>query len=662
MPSDSSSHGQQQLNDSPELRQTHLELAAEMAGAGLWSLDLTTNVFCVNNTLREIFEFPDDMDITIEHFTDKIHPEDLTAMKEAKDRMLGGEKNVSVEFRIVLSVGSVKWIHSRGGLYSCFGSKSSFLMGALADITKRKKNEQELVLQRKFESILSEISATFARTRLPDDVDMNIEQSLKSILDYFGVDRCGLIRVDLQNMIFIPTHAAYRDECYRIPNGVNHAALFPWAISQIRGGRCYYFSDLDELPPDAETDRRTWAAMGIKSALHLPLQFNDSIPYMIVISSMTRTIAWHADMPPRLQLVGEIFLNAILRKTAYEELMHSYNEVAKLKEKLEVEADYLRAEVRSSRSHEEIIGQSEPLKRVLDMVDQVAPTPSTVLVSGETGTGKELIAMAIHNQSSRRDKLMVKVNCASLPSALVESELFGREKGAYTGALTRQIGRFELADGSSLFLDEISELPLELQSKLLRVLQEGEFERLGSPNTVKVDVRVIAATNRDLLKEVRKGRFREDLYYRINVFPIEVPPLRERIEDIPVLVWAFVSEFNEKMGKRINRISKREMTLLQSYSWPGNIRELRNVIESAMIVSSGDELKIMLPETTGDSPSPRVTLEEMERRYIKDILRQTGWRIKGDGGAADILGMRPSTLYSRMKKLGISIQLENGNM
>lgn len=648
--------GQRQPNAGPEMNKAQLELAAAMAGAGLWSLELATNSFCINNTLREIFEIPYEMDITLEHFTDKVHPEDLPAVMNAIHRMSGGENNVRIEFRIVLSNGSIRWMHSRGGMYSCFEDGTSFLMGATGDITERKEKELELDRQRRFEALLSEISATFAKISIPEDVDINIEQSLKKILDYFGVDRCGLVRVDLQNLTFTPTHAAYRYECYKLPKDVNHASLFPWAVSQIRGGRCYHFSDFDELPPEAETDRRTWEAMGIKSILHMPLRFQNSISHMIIISSITRTITWQPEMLPRLQLIGEIFLNSIHRKAAYEELMHSYKEVARLKERLEVEADYLRAEVRCSRLHEEIIGQSEPLKRVLAMVDQVAPASSTVLISGETGTGKEMIANAIHEQSPRRDKLMVKVNCASLPSSLVESELFGREKGAYTGALTRQIGRFELADGSSIFLDEISELSLELQSKLLRALQDGEFERLGSPRTIKVDVRVIAATNRDLLSEVSKGRFRADLYYRLNVFPIDVPPLRERREDIPVLLWAFVREFNQKMGKRIHRIAKRDISLLQSYSWPGNIRELRNVVEAAMIVSSGEELKVTLPENTGSRPSPRLTLEEMERRYIEDILKQTGWRIKGVGAAADILGVNPSTLYSRIKKLGISSQ------
>ncbi len=270
-----------------------------------------------------------------------------------------------------------------------------------------------------------------------------------------------------------------------------------------------------------------------------------------------------------------------------------------------------------------------------------------VLITGETGTGKELIAEAIHNQSKRKDRLLVKVNCASLPSALMENELFGREKGAYTGALAKQIGRFELADHSTLFLDEITELPLDVQAKLLRVLQNGEFERLGSPRTIRVDVRLIAATNRDIVTEVQKGTFRKDLYYRLNVFPIEVPPLRERPEDIPLLVDAFVRELSAKMGKRIRIIPKKSMDALQRHQWPGNIRELRNVIEHGVIISSGNTLSLPLPQGLADASSKAVTLAEAEQQHILGVLKTTGWRIKGPRGAAAVLGIKPSNLYAK---------------
>ena len=292
--------------------------------------------------------------------------------------------------------------------------------------------------------------------------------------------------------------------------------------------------------------------------------------------------------------------------------------------------------------------------KMLAQAKRVAPTDATVLITGETGTGKELLARAVHDMSGRSSKTMVTVNCAALPPALIESELFGREKGAYTGAMTRQSGRFEMADGSSLFLDEIGELPLEVQVKLLRVLQDGQFERLGSNHTLTADVRVIAATNRDLAAMVRDGSFRADLYHRLNVYPIEVPPLRARAADIPLLVRKFVQEFNKKMGKSIDSISRPAMERLKHYPWPGNIRELHNLVERAMIVSDGRSLTIDLPAGAAGPTAVPVTLEEVERKHIRDVLEGVHWRVSGKGGAAEILGLRPTTLHSRMKKLGIS--------
>jgi len=328
-------------------------------------------------------------------------------------------------------------------------------------------------------------------------------------------------------------------------------------------------------------------------------------------------------------------------------------EIKQLKARLLEDSDYLRCECKTSHAHAQIIGRSPGIKRVLHQVEQVAPADCAVLISGETGTGKELIALEIHNLSTRKDKQMVLVNCAALPSALVENELFGRERGAYTGALTSQVGRFQAANNSTIFLDEVGELSLEVQAKLLRVLQQGEFQRLGSPNTLKVNVRLMAATNRDLVDDVRRGKFREDLYYRLKVFPIAIPPLRERVDDIPLMVFAFMEEFSMRMGKKITKVSRKSMDALQKHSWPGNIRELRNVIEHSVILSSGDTLKLTF---LGDSPtreSQPVTLAEAEREHILKTLELTNWRIKGTHGAAERLDMEPSTLYSRMQKLCI---------
>jgi transcriptional regulator with GAF, ATPase, and Fis domain len=289
---------------------------------------------------------------------------------------------------------------------------------------------------------------------------------------------------------------------------------------------------------------------------------------------------------------------------------------------------------------------------VIEKVRQVARTDAPVLLTGETGTGKELFAQAIHQASNRRNRLMITVNCAAMPESLIESELFGREKGAYTGALSSQIGRFEIANRSTIFLDEIGELPPEIQVKLLRIIQFGEYQMLGSPETKKVDVRIIAATNKDLTKAVADNSFRKDLFYRLNVFPIQLPPLRERKEDIPLLAWAFVDEIAGKMGKRIDKISTTGMNRLLRHSWPGNIRELRNVIEYSIILSQGPVLDIHLQEPESGTEDAE-NLYAGQKRHIEKVLNQTGWRIRGKGGAAEKLGMKESTLRFRMKKLGI---------
>ena len=331
------------------------------------------------------------------------------------------------------------------------------------------------------------------------------------------------------------------------------------------------------------------------------------------------------------------------------------SEIKKLKDQLEAERAYLQEEIKLEYNHDKIIGQSDSLKYVLYKVEQIAGSGTTVLVLGETGSGKELVARAIHGLSLRKNRSLVKVNCAALPTNLIESELFGHEKGAFTGSHSRRLGRFEVANGATLFLDEIGELPLELQSKLLRVLQDGEFERLGSSHTVKVDVRVVAATNRNLEEEVRKGRFRKDLLYRLNIFPITMPPLRDRMEDIPLLVDFYVKKISKRMAKTIDLISAGVMSSLQNYHWPGNVRELENVIERAVINSSGPKLRLAdeLKKPLKGLSTNNKTLDAVERDYIVQTLEQTHWKIGGKNSAAEILGLDRSTLRGRMRKLGI---------
>jgi len=330
-------------------------------------------------------------------------------------------------------------------------------------------------------------------------------------------------------------------------------------------------------------------------------------------------------------------------------------EINELKNQIEAENLYLKEELKKSHGFDEIIGKHETLLHSLYRIEQVAPTDSTVLLEGETGTGKELFARAIHQRSNRKSKPLVIVNCASIPPNLVESELFGHEKGAFTGASEKKIGKFELADGATLFLDEVGELPYNIQSKLLRVLQEGTFERVGGKNTIKVNVRIIAATNRILEEEVEKKNFRADLFYRLNVYPVTIAPLRERISDIPLLVEHFVEKYNIKFGKKVRNISKKTITQLQQYSWPGNVRELENIIERAMILSTSSKLDIeQLPDIkTPNDLKELLPLEEYERRYIISVLKKTYWRVDGPNGAAKILDMNPETLRSRMRKLQI---------
>jgi len=347
------------------------------------------------------------------------------------------------------------------------------------------------------------------------------------------------------------------------------------------------------------------------------------------------------------------------RKLAEIDLQNAFTEIDRLKNKLEAETAYLREEIQKEHNFEGIIGRSPAIQYVLFKIEQVAPTDTSVLVLGETGTGKELVCRAIHSNSPRKARPLVKVNCAALPMNLIESELFGHERGSFTGAASRRIGRFELADGGCIFLDEIGELSLDLQGKLLRVLQEGELERLGSSLTIKVDVRVIAATNRDLEAQMQMGRFREDLFYRLNIFPITIPPLRERREDIPLLAQFFMQEIAKRMGKSIEYISQNVLNQLQEYPWPGNIRELKNVIERAVINSSGPKLR--LADDLFRSPMPiaggavgqLMSLQDVEKEYILQVLEQTSQRIDGPKGAAAILKINPSTLRSRMRKLGI---------
>ncbi|HEX7504330.1 MAG TPA: sigma 54-interacting transcriptional regulator, partial [Syntrophales bacterium] len=432
------------------------------------------------------------------------------------------------------------------------------------EIVQREKAEDALSDRLQFEEFLSGLSARFVN--IPSNqVDEEIRDALKLVLEFFQVDRCGMLRNIREKNSWQITHIAQGVDIPPVPSGVDlPISLFPWTFDKLTGKRdVVSFARTDDLPAEAEIDKKTYIEWSIRSSLSVPIKLMESVDYSMTVNAVNRQQNWPEESIPRLQLLGEIFANALERTRMENELRERLVEIEGLKLQLEKENINLREELSQGQGFEKIIGTSDALNYVLFRVGQVAPTDATVLILGETGTGKGMVANAIHGLSGRKDRPMITVNCAALPANLIESELFGREKGAFTGAHARQAGRFEVADKGTIFLDEIGELPLELQSKLLRVLQDGEFERLGSAKSLKVDVRVIASTSRDLREEVRAGRFREDLFYRLNVFPVSIPPLRKRTDDIPQLVRFFTDKYSRKIGRLIETVPKAAMKTLE---------------------------------------------------------------------------------------------------
>jgi len=634
----------------------------------------------------------------------------------------------------------------------------------------------------RFEMMLADLSSRFVNLE-PAEVDREIEDAQRRVCECLSLDICDLWQLSPEEPgVLRMTHLYRRLDGPPVPDGFDARERSPWVLEQVLAGKVVSLPNVNETPAEAAADRETWQHFGIKATFSFPLfTGGEAVFGAVAFHSVSEQCTWSEEIVQRLQIVSQIFANAIVRKRAdaelreseerlqlaadaaevgmwmldteggrfwatdgareifgyapetdvtmevfmesvhpacrvpvveavrraleegrevdieyrivlpdgserwvhsrgrmqstsatnpahllgvsvdvtehkrsQEELQRSYEEVQKLRQKLELENAYLKQEHRLQHGGGRIVGESPAIMEVLEMAEQVAPAETTVLVEGETGTGKELIAQRIHELSSRSDRPMVKVNCAALPSTLVESELFGREKGAYTGAVSREPGRFEVADGSTIFLDEIAELPFELQAKLLRVLEEGQFERVGSSRTMKTDVRVIAATNRDLQAEVEAGRFRRDLFFRLAVFPIRVPPLCERRGDVPLLVWAIVQELSPGMNKAVESIRREDMERLQRHSWPGNVRELRNVVERALILCTGPKLRIRLPtEPSPDANGAVLSMDEVQRRHILKVLDSVGGRIRGAGGAAELLGLKPTTLRSRMQRLGL---------
>ena len=590
-----------------QVSEQRLSLAASSADIRLWEVDIGTGLIWVTEKGRDFYGLVPGEQMTLDRFLRRVHSDDRELIRESIEKGSAGE-DINIEYRVEASPEDMRWISSRGRLSVDPSGKKRSIMGVSVDITERKAMEARI---RESEERLSLATASAEAGIWVMNVATGSVWATEKLRDLFR---------------FAPDEALSMER-------------FLEAIHPEDRGRVQ------------KLVRRSIERRELLVIEYRILHPDGSVRWIV---SRGRLDPGSPGRPDRLMGVSN---DVTERREMEERLREQYQEIERLKLQLEKENVILREDVREGQGMGKIIGSSDALNYVLFRVGQVAPTDATVLILGETGTGKGMVANAIHGLSSRKDRPMITVNCAALPANLIESELFGREKGAFTGAHARQAGRFEAADGGTIFLDEIGELPLELQSKLLRVLQDGEFERLGSAKTVKVDVRVIASTSRDLREEVRAGRFREDLFYRLNVFPVTLPPLRKRADDIPQLVRFFADKYSRRIGRRIETIPKAAMKALGAYHWPGNVRELEHVIERAVITTEGPSLQLadhFEPlRDIGDAEESLKDLAAMEREHILRVLKETGWRIEGPKGAAAILQLHPSTLRFRIKKLGI---------
>ena len=534
------------------------------------------------------------------------------------------------------------------------------LWGAETNILNLRKTEAALRGRRKYQDLLARISSRLVTTPAAQ-ADDAIRTSMLELCAHAGADRTSMIWYEAatKNIELVYSFTRAGDD-FEAPVTIG---TYRKTAERLLEDKVVVVNDTSDLPDYLVGDRLTFEERGIKSFAALPLNIDGEVVGVSTYACTESEKHWSDQDVSDLQVFAELLASFVMRVRSRRALDDALRGLQKATDRLEAENIYLRQEVDRNHGFDEIIGNSPAVLRCLRMVEQVADTTTPVLVLGETGTGKELIARAIHEHSARRDRPLVKVNCAALPANLIESELFGYEKGAFTGADSAKRGRFDLANGSTLFLDEIGDIPLELQPKLLRALQEGEIERLGGSESIKVDVRIIVATNRNLANAVADGEFRSDLFYRINTFPIEMPPLRERGDDIQLLAQHFVKTHSQSLGREVSAISAEMMRQLKEYSWPGNVRELDGVIQRALISSSDPVLNLADPlgrdiaELTGTSPRVIGTtvsdLRLVEREHILKVLDETDWRISGNAGAASKLGMPPSTLRSKMKKLSI---------
>jgi len=572
---------------------------------------------------------------------------------------LGAREHITFESRHRRKDGSTFPVEIRLGRLDLEAEK--LLLALARDITERKQTQIELEKHREFERLVTKVSLRIVG-QTGVDLESSIQAALLDVSSFFGVDAVRLYRLSPGGDVlkfrlnWFSEHLAPPQEM-----DVILAGTYPNIASQLMNGDPMVFGSLKECPQIPEL-LKILEFFGTKAGAGVPLEIDDTGVDVFAMDQVLNVHEWPEDIVERCKTIGQVLLSAVRRREAEHDLEARYKEIKKLKNRLDQENTYLMEEIEIQRENDDIVGKSHLIRSTLSQAKRVAVQDTAVLVLGETGTGKGLIARDIHKKSRRRNRPLITVNCAALPATLIESELFGHEKGAFTGALNQKLGRFELADGGTMFLDEVGDLPLELQAKLLRVLEDQEFERLGSSKTRVVDVRIIAATNRNLDVLIEEGKFRADLFYRLGVFPIRVPGLAERRSDIPLLVWFFISELQHKLGKTITKIPSESMDALTSYDWPGNVRELRNIIERAMILSPTSVLELGdwfpgSPASTSITSQIRKatgeTLDEVQRAYILEVLQACDWKIHGENGAAERLGLKRTTLQSRMKKLGI---------
>jgi transcriptional regulator with GAF, ATPase, and Fis domain len=504
-----------------------------------------------------------------------------------------------------------------------------------------------------FERLIAGVSSTLSSVQL-EELPSAFVETLERLCGTLSIDQGILIEFNAEG---IPESCHSR--CRRGQSdfqGAINPGDWRWLLQRVRLDGLVSVSRFDELPMDALGERDFARRSGLSSLLAVAVSIGGDCIGALVLGSAQRVREWTPVVQDRARLIAEIIGGALMRSRHEAALRASLTENQRLNRCLAAENVALKEDIKTFHDFDEIVGESSVMRAALERLAQVAPLNCSVLLQGETGTGKELFARALHDRSRRRGRALVRVNCAALPPTLVESELFGHEKGAFTGAVSLRQGRFELADGGTIFLDEIGDLPLDMQGKLLRVLQEGEFERVGSSRTRRVDVRVIAATHRNLEQAVAEGSFRPDLFYRLSVFPIQVPPLRDRREDIPSLTWYFIHHHQRALGRRIAHVPTPIIAALQEHDWPGNVRELENVVERALIRSHNGTLQLddtFSMRVRQQAPAARGTLDEVQRFYIESTLQQCNWRINGVGNAAERLGIHPNTLRFRMKKLGI---------